>query len=683
VAETFDPDKYLAETPEIVEQTATADQFDPDQYLSEAPAVEMPQERTSAEVVEDQLKAKTAAVTGAAGVESLRRGISGAAQYGLEKVGKLTPEQMQTISRDTEAYSKARPFSELLEQYKELGQQTREAGFTARARGVESLSDVEKFKASKLIPSLGRLEKAPKLELSPKELPKARADVSKMNKLENLLKQKEELEANLGAIRESGIESFEIDKQVNDATKKLEKINAQISKSLPDTIKEAVAPSIKPTTAEFAKVTNLPPELLKARPDLITTKIPEEYGKLLQKEIDFLKTGEMTPRAMASYIKKLQEASTYTPFPTEQDKFKQEIARVMSEELKSRPGAEQYARGQELSKKSIELEKNFKEFGLGLDSEGNVKVTNPNKIEKLYKTGNQADIDRLNKYISEAQQLQIDVNVPLQSSMIPPQIDRFQTELPLASIKKTVAEATDLPLVTTAKRAAGSAIGGVIGGVPGAIAGYTGAGLLPTGTKIQEAASIAKGSGAFKTAAKASKLLGPAAGLLAAGAAFQGAEAAGLEGAEKLGVTAGEVLNPIPFTDVTGAYVAGKKELGKGVLPAAEAAGKAFVKPAKEFIEQPTNIDFSSEALRRMERGEAVPKDLAYKGSVKASNPEEIAALAQAMQSGTDKASQEYSRVLSQVVDAPEREKESILFGLNQQPAFRELVRKIKEQQKK
>jgi len=74
---------------------------------------------------------------------------------------------------------------------------------------------------------------------------------------------------------------------------------------------------------------------------------------------------------------------------------------------------------------------------------------------------------------------------------------------------------------------------------------------------------------------------------------------------------------------------------------------------------------------------------LAYKGSVKASNPEEIAALAQAMQSGTDKASQEYSRVLSQVVDAPEREKESILFGLNQQPAFRELVRKIKEQQKK
>lgn len=67
---------------------------------------------------------------------------------------------------------------------------------------------------------------------------------------------------------------------------------------------------------------------------------------------------------------------------------------------------------------------------------------------------------------------------------------------------------------------------------------------------------------------------------------------------------------------------------------------------------------------------------------LKADNPAEIASMAQALQSGTDKASQEYGRVLSQIVDAPAREKESILFGLNQQPAFRELVRKLKDEQK-
>lgn len=634
--------------------------------------------------LDKQLKIKTAATTAALGTEALRRGISGAGQYGLEKIGKLTPQQMEAISKDIKTYSEARPFSDLIEEFKQLGQQTREAGFTARVRGVESLSDIEKFKASELISSLGRLEKAPKLTLTPDELPKAKPDISKINRLEGLLKQKEKLETSLNAIKESGIESFEIDKQINEATKQLEKVNSQISKNLPASIEEKVFPSIQPTISDFAKATNLPPELIAARPDLTTTKIPKEYGMLLQKEIDFLKTGEMTPKEMGRYIKKLQDAASYTPFPTEQEKFKQEIARVMSEELKSRPGSELYAKGQELSKKAIELEKGFKEFGLGLDSEGNIKIINDKKIEKIYKSGNQAEINRLNKYISEAQQLQLDVNVPLQSNIIPSEITKFQSELPFATIKKTVEEAKDLPLVTTAKRAAGSAIGGAVGGIPGAIAGYTGAGLLPTGTKLQEAASIAKGTRAYKAAAKASKALGPLGALIAGGMAYKGAEEVGLEGLEKLGVTAGEVVNPIPFTDVTGAYIAGKKELEKGIIPATKAAGEAFVKPAKEIIEQPTGIDYSSEILRKMERGEIIPKQkqpLVYKGTLKADNPVEISSTARALQSATDKASQEYGRVLSQIVDAPPREKESILFGLNQQPAFRELVRKLKGEQ--
>jgi hypothetical protein len=67
---------------------------------------------------------------------------------------------------------------------------------------------------------------------------------------------------------------------------------------------------------------------------------------------------------------------------------------------------------------------------------------------------------------------------------------------------------------------------------------------------------------------------------------------------------------------------------------------------------------------------------------LKADNPAEIASVAQALQSGQDKASQEYGRVLSQIVDAPASQKEAILFGLNQQPAFRDLVRKLKDEQK-
>jgi hypothetical protein len=64
---------------------------------------------------------------------------------------------------------------------------------------------------------------------------------------------------------------------------------------------------------------------------------------------------------------------------------------------------------------------------------------------------------------------------------------------------------------------------------------------------------------------------------------------------------------------------------------------------------------------------------------LKANNPSEIASIAQSMQASPDKASQEYSRVLSQIVDAPVSQKEAVLFGLNQQPAFRELLRKLKD----
>jgi hypothetical protein len=37
---------------------------------------------------------------------------------------------------------------------------------------------------------------------------------------------------------------------------------------------------------------------------------------------------------------------------------------------------------------------------------------------------------------------------------------------------------------------------------------------------------------------------------------------------------------------------------------------------------------------------------------------------------------------MSQIVNAPDSQKEAVLFGLNQQPAFRELVRKLKDKQK-
>lgn len=655
------------------ENTEAMPAFEDTQELSQ-------QELTPTQLkVNEQLKAKTTMTTAALGTEALRRGISDAGQYGLEKIGKLTPEQMKTISQAPEEYKKARSFSDLLEQFQELGQQTRQAGFEARRRGVESLKPLAPISGQDIIPELGNISKAPIMELSQEELPKMKAVKSKSSSdLENLLNQKQALESKLSAIQETGIESIERNKELNNLTEQLNKVDSNISKTIPSAI-QAPIEQIPPTLKDFEKATNIPGELLQARPDLANKKIQKELSSVLKKEIDFLKTGTIAPEKLADYVRSLQDKTSYIITPSEAEKFKQEIARNVSNYLKGLEGAEGYKAGQEMSQRAINLEKGFKEFGLGLDSEGNVKITNAKKVENLYKTGNQKEIDRLNKYINQAQQLQMDMNVPLQSGMIPPTIDRFQNELPLAGIKKTVEEAVDKPLITTMKRAVGGAVGGTVGGVPGAIAGYTGAGLLPTGTKIQEMASVAKGSKAFKTAAKASKALGPIAGLLTAGLAYKGAEEAGLEGAEQLGVAAGEVVNPIPFTDVTGAYIAGKKELEKGVVPAAKAAGEAFIKPAKEMIEEPTKIDFNSEALRRMERGENIPKAMVYKGFT-STKPEDISKFSESLAMSDDKAAQEYGRVLNQIASSSEQQKQAILYSLNQQPAFRELVRKLNVQ---
>lgn len=663
----FDPDKYLAEAPE-------ADSFDPDSYLAESEAELTPQSE-----LDSSTRAKLAGAAAYGAVETGKKAITGATGTFLDKIGVLTPEQQNLIAQSPEDYRKARPLEDLQESFRELGQQTRQRGFDARNIGVESLADLEPFKAKELIPALGRLEKAQKLTLSPEELPKARPNTAKMTRFENLLKQKQELESSLKGMTDTGIESFEMNKQINETSKRLEDINKQISKNIPNTLKEAISPSILPTTADFSKVTNLPPELLEVRPDLSQTKIPKEYGQMLQKEIDFLKTGEMTPKQMASFVKKAQEKASYTPFPTEEDKFKQEIARIYSEELKAKPGAELYAKGQEISKKAIELEKGFKEFGLGLDSENNVKVTNPKKLENLYKKGSSADISRFEKYVKEAQDLGI--NLENTMGLDVSNIDRFQTELPFASIKQTVETAKDLPGVGTAKRIAGSAVGGALGGIPGAIAGYTGATALPTGTKIQEAASLAKGSGAFKTAAKAAKFLGPAAGLATAGLTYAQGMEEGLSTPESAAIAGAEVLNPIPLTDTLQAYKAAKQEFEKepGIVKPAQAAAKAFVKPMTELqtgIEQKAGM--TGQELYKAERSASSPSKTLSDSKFENTSGPEMTKFADYLEQSPDKISQEYSRVIRQVISSPDREKSATLFSLNQNPAFRELAKKYK-----
>lgn len=133
--------------------------------------------------------------------------------------------------------------------------------------------------------------------------------------------------------------------------------------------------------------------------------------------------------------------------------------------------------------------------------------------------------------------------------------------------------------------------------------------------------------------------------------------------------------------------------LERGVRDPEEQRQRAMLASFKEGLPAQGKIDEMPSAYEKPEVRQRKEQVLAAKKAgalaptyveapktqvLKADSPAEIASVARALQSGTDKASQEYGRVLSQIVDAPAREKESILFGLNQQPAFRELVRKLK-----
>jgi hypothetical protein len=133
--------------------------------------------------------------------------------------------------------------------------------------------------------------------------------------------------------------------------------------------------------------------------------------------------------------------------------------------------------------------------------------------------------------------------------------------------------------------------------------------------------------------------------------------------------------------------------LERGVRDPEEQLQKARLASFKQRLpEAPSEIPSRFEAPEVRQRKEqvlAVKKagalaptyvEAPIKQVLKADNPAEIASIAQAMQSSSDKASQEYSRVLSQIVDAPASQKEAVLFGLNQQPAFREILKKLKDE---
>lgn len=134
-----------------------------------------------------------------------------------------------------------------------------------------------------------------------------------------------------------------------------------------------------------------------------------------------------------------------------------------------------------------------------------------------------------------------------------------------------------------------------------------------------------------------------------------------------------EAVNPLPVSPI---------ETYKGVEQAGKGRAENIASNVGAYEKFKKKMEARELTEKTEEAGALAPNYVeAPKPTVlKADDFSEIGTIAQKLSSSPDAASQEYARVLNKVVNAPEREREAILFGLNQQPAFRQRLKELEEE---
>jgi len=649
---------------------------------------------------------------------AIQKGGELAAQAGnkfVERLGVLKPEQLKTITERSSEYKKTRDFPALMEEFKSLAAANRQRSFNFAEQAKESLKGLPDVKGSDVIKAISNIQSVPLMEIPEADLPQPKTSTAGVSRLEALNTQKKALEAELAQRAAAGIESPAFNKEVEALQSQLSKVDKGIASANQQTLKELASP-IKPTLADFSKVTGIPVEVLQQNPALMSKKVQPAVASALKQEVDFLKTGTIPAYDVGKkYIPSLQDKAGYSAIPDEAAKFKQEVARNVSEFIKEQPGAEEYKKGQALSQQAIKIEDQLKDFGISFGKKtGEMKVTNKNKIANLYKNGDSSEILRLEKLIQQAQDLGLNAESGIDAGKLK-SIDRFQSELPLASIKGIV-ENTPEDYAGRIRKSVvaggiGTLVGGPVVGGAAATAAATAPGL-PTGTKLQEQIALLKGTGAYKGLGKVAKAgLSAAPSILGATGAIIGglsaAQAGELSPAAAAATTLADIAVPLPV-DVTAGAVEAKKgyrqnieeqkmtpeyfaEGGEvsqlpAVLAGAKTGAKALLSPiptlakaAKSQLEEFGN-ERSASARERMEQQmkaleslkkpklEEPPKqdflDFVDK------NPEALQKLAETLSPSQSS----YAGPLLKASQADGRSRAAILYGLYQQPEFRSII---------
>jgi hypothetical protein len=675
--DTFDPDKYLAETPEI---QSSENAFDPDQYLAETPS---------------QKSAIPAEVKGA-GIGALVGAIPGlTAEVGgviseatAKKMSPYTPEQLQLLSSEYEKLKTITPketMAKVGEQFSKQNRIINELEKEAYANLSEPITRQEYQKA--IIQSSMPFTREVDIT-TPEFLKTAEQAAPKLQTINPIAKQEaEQLEkfatkkaseiiqnkrnASLGTIPEEQLlQEYNALKQQIKQTKEGFAFKPNMEKAVEDYNKELEKTA---SATEFGKKTAM--EKLESP---LAKQFPELKGRLyssafsdVEKDVvnilDKYKPGE-TLKGEDAYklVRDIRQAVFAKDGTLKLGEDAAKAAQRAIRDLVGSKNPEASALFQEMSQKISELKKlektGYMKRDTKLSKEASEFIQFGQKEQKkiiqdiapnLYKSGIDVSGDVAARLVELKKTLPDDLYKELELAVL-----KIAMEDPK---KAATMSSFDVALATVSPQFAGSKF-------------------------LAKAISTPTGSLQAYRAGKALQKIAKPLGTV-------GAIAGGVLGGP-LGAFAGEVAQEALDVEPSGAtpdmpeywLERGVKNPEEQLQKARLASFKAGLPAGGRMDEMPSRYE-KPEVRQRKEQilaakqaGALAPTyvEAPLKKVLKSDNPAEIASIAQAMQANPDKASQEYSRVLSQIVDAPASQKEAVLFGLNQQPAFRELLKKLK-----
>lgn len=715
----FDPDKYLAETPDISNQTT---EFDPDKYLADTPDI-IPSKQTLAQPELEPVEISDV-LTPTGGVmykgtkaitKTLPEAFMKAGEIAAQKIGGLSPELTEYYKQNYKAMEASGMTPEAIQETMQKLEKTFRGKNLAATMAIsegEKLAPVQltrelaKEAVGKAIPSL-------MTPIQTKEEPfqkvlKQRIDEDRLKeaqRLENLLKEKQE-----ASIKVKDYAQNEAEMAGQKAAEEARKANKKISLTTPRLDEKAAYNEAFDRTLAEAKLKEeelvqkiqkqTESEIVKGFQDLqkdktaeYTKQLIEEYQTPLAKEYPSVKGMEKSQKVSPEVVDKLLTDLSDISSRKGREAFDflrdlrakgwkdsgidNEVAAAIAEKIREQLAPE----GTSANKQFKEAHKLLNELEVAekqgfierisgeVDTktlEGKVSKFSPESV-KIGQSEQQFIKRVMNPSAKDLQNIDIQEGRKIFEKLV--NDPQFLEEIRQAAIKMDLLDPSK-----AAKFGASDAFRVMIGTGLGQftpVIGYEAVKGLKTPTGAYKAATFGsrvaeKIPQSVKTTAK---ILGPLAGVggMVAGGylGYQEAKEQGLPEFASKAYGAFEAFNPVPISPI---------EYYKGMEYSAQEKAKNIAK----------RYGTSPEEMQKLQQRQEFVEDILpewmtnKKNKLKADNPAEITSMVQAMRSSPDKASQEYGRVLSQIQDASPREKESILFGLNQQPAFRELVRKIK-----